>query len=147
MLKKSFTKRIAVVLSVILLLVTSACPVFADSWRTGNVVRGRDSGYTTIWLNNTGKDAKIKIHSYTTFLSNEGKEASTTFHITMRDINGNWVWEGDIETGSSGKTLKLGCDHSAYKICIRQNELNVHQWGWLTYADYWGIECVSNCDI
>ena len=65
----------------------------------------------------------------------------------MRDIYGNWVWEGDIETGSSGKVLKLGCDHSAYQICIRQNELTVHQWGWLTYADYWGIECVSNCEV
>lgn len=122
----------------------------AASWRTGCVPNSnRNSGYTTVYLSNKKKDAKIKIHSYSYLLPSnrdKAKEKSTSFHITMRTTGGKWIWEGDITTGSKGKTMKLGNDHNAYKICLRQNSIPFGSYT-LNYANYWGIECTSNCYI
>lgn len=145
--RKILSVFLAVVMS--LSVFSAAFSAQAASWRTGNVNGSKNSGYTTVYLSNKKKDAKIKIHSYTYLLPanrNKAKEKSTSFHITMRTTGGKWIWEGDIKTGSSGKTMKLGKDHSAYKICIRQNDIPFGSYT-LNYAKYWGIECTSNCYI
>ena len=145
--RKTMTKIISMLLVVITCFTIMCVSASAASWRTGKVPSSGNSGYTTVRLSNTRKSAKIKIHSYTYLLNpNNAREKSTSFHITMRTTGGRWLWEGDIKTGSNGKTLNLGCDNSAYKICIRQNNIPFGSWS-LNYANYWGIQCVSNCYI
>lgn len=143
-------KLLSVFLAVLMSLsvFSAAFSAQAATWRTGCVPSGnRNSGYTTVYLSNKKKDAKIKIHSYTYLLpanKDKAKEKSTSFHVTMRTTGGKWIWEGDIKTGSGGKIMKLGRDHSAYKICLRQNDIPFGSYT-LNYAKYWGIQCTSNC--
>lgn len=144
---KTMTKIISMLLVVITCFSIMCVSASAASWRTGCVPSSGNSGYTTVRLSNTNKNAKIKIHSYTYLINpNNAREKSTSFHVTMRTTGGRWLWEGDITTGSRGKTLTLGRDNSAYKICIRQNSIPFGSWT-LNYANYWGIQCVSNCYI
>lgn len=151
--QKFMSKRKTIVKITSILLVVITCfsimciSASAATWRTGKVPNSGNSGYTTVWLSNTSKNAKIKIHSYTYLINpNNASEKSTSFHVTMRTYSGRWLWEGDITTGSNGKTLNLGCNNSVYKICIRQNSIPFGSWS-LNYANYWGIQCVSNCHI
>lgn len=140
------------IISVILALTVFVCSFSAlsaqaASWRTGCVNGRSNSGYTTVYLSNTKKNAKIKVHSYTYLINpNNAKEKSTSFHVTMRTTGNKWIWEGDITTGSKGKEMKLGNDHSAYKICFRQNDIPFGSYT-LNYANYWGIQCTSNCYV
>lgn len=144
-MKSSVKKLMALVLTLTILSSFFCTYASAATWRTGCVPKSGNSGYTTVRLNSTSKDAKIKIHSYSYLVNqNNGKEKSTSFHITMRTTSGQWLWEGDITTGSSGKTMTLGKNHSAYRIYIRQNNIPFGSWT-LNYADYYGIECKSNC--
>lgn len=146
-INKNLTRIICAALVLVTCFSILCVSASAASWRTGCVPSSGNSGYTTVRLSNPNKDAKIKIHSYTYLINpNNAKEKSTSFHITMRTTGGRWLWEGDITTGSSGKTLKLGRDNSAYKICIRQNSIPFGSWT-LNYANYWGIQCTSNCYI
>lgn len=144
---KMFTKVISLILVVVTVFSTMAISASAAKWRTGRVPNSGNSGYTTVRLSNTNKDAKIKIHSYTYLINpNNAKEKSTSFHVTMRTTSNKWLWEGDITTGSKGKTMNLGHNNSAYKICIRQNSIPFGSWT-LNYANYWGIECTKNCYV
>lgn len=147
MKKSLISKTISIVLIIMTLATVFNSTASAAAWRTGRVPNSGNSGYTIVRLSNNSKNAKIKIHSYTYLVNpNNAKEKSTSFHVTMRTTNGRWLWEGDITTGSKGKTLTLGCDNSAYKICIRQNNIPFGSYT-LNWANYWGIECVSNCYI
>ena len=91
-------------------------PVVAASWRTGCFPsNGKNTSAITVSLTNKNKDAYIKIHTYTAknraeaLKSNPAtKERSCSVHVTMRDNNGKWIWEGDISSGSWGKKMKLG---------------------------------------
>ena len=144
---KLFVKVISLALVVVTMFSILAVSASAASWRTGRVPSSGNSGYTTVYLSNTKKDAKIKIHSYTYLVNpNNAKEKSTSFHVTMRTTGNRWLWEGDITTGSKGKTMTLGNDNRAYKICIRQNSIPFGSWT-LNYANYWGIQCTKNCYI
>ena len=145
------TNKAMKVTAILLVLITCfsvlSISASAATWRTGRVPSSGNSGYTTVYLTNTSKKATIKIHSYAYLINpNNGREVSTRFHITMRTTGGRWLWEGDITTTSHGKSLTLGCDNRAYKICIRQNSVPFGSWT-LSYADYWGIQCVSDCYI
>lgn len=145
---KTFKKTVALLLAMISALSLVCMSASAATWRTGVVPSsGGNSGYTTVRLSNTNKNATIKIHSYSYLINpNNASEKSTRFHVTMRTVSGAWLWEGDIITGGSGKTMTLGCNHNAYKICLRQGYVPFGSWT-LTYANYWGIECRSNCYI
>lgn len=154
MKKKKFRNiAIAVVLLVVLTLSFSAV-VFAATWRTGNVPEnGSNTSAIVVTLQNKKKDAYIKIHTYAdknrfSWLTDKAvKERNCSLSVTMRDKNNKWVWENSINTGSGGKKMKLGCDHSVYRIYLR-HRTNVHCYDWGHYCPrYWGVECVSNCSV
>ena len=146
-IRKTMTKTISMLIVALTCLSIMSFSASAATWRTGRVPSSGNSGYTTVRLSNVKKNAKIKVHSYTYLINpNNGREKSTSFHVTMRTTGGRWLWEGNITTGSKGKTLTLGHDNSAYKICVRQNSIPFGSWT-LNYADYWGIQCISNCYI
>ena len=150
---KSFIKVMSLVLVVVTLFSIISVSASAATWRKGNIpANNRDTGYTTVWLDSTKKDAKIKIHTYyINPLTNKSKEGNSRLYVTMRDIHGRWIWGGNIDTGSNGKTMNLGRDHSAYRIALREVQcpgiwyyrvINAYH-----YPDYWGIECTKNCHI
>ena len=147
MKKKVITKLIAMALAVMTVFGAFTMTASAATWKTGRVPSSGNTGYTTVYLSNRNKNAKIKIHSYTYLVNpNNAKERSTRFHVTMRTTSNKWLWEGDITTGAHGKTMNLGNDNYAYKICLRQNDIPFGSWS-LWYANYWGIQCTSNCYV
>ena len=152
--KNSLIKR---GLSIVLLLIfvfSFSAGVFAATWRTGNVPEnGRNTSAIVVSLTNKNKDAYIKIHTYAdknrfSWLKDKAvKERNCTLSVTMRDKNNRWVWENSINTGSGGKKMKLGKDHSVYRIYLRHPN-NIHCWDAFHYCPrYWGVECVSNCSV
>lgn len=81
-------------------------------WRTGLFDSGYTAkGYTTIKLDNTTETSYIYIYTYDI----NGKKTKGKMHITLRDSNGKWLWEGDVTGGSR---LKLGKNHSEYRVYI-----------------------------
>ena len=144
---------IAIVLMVVLTLSFSIV-AFAATWRTGNVPGGgRNTGAITVTLSNKKKNAYIKMHAYayknrfSAITDKAVKERNCTLSVTMRDKNNKWIWENSINTGFSGKKMKLGKDHALYKIYLRHPQ-NVHCWDVGHYCPiYWGVECVSNCSV
>lgn len=150
---KVFIKIMSLVLVLVTVFSIMTISASAATWRTGNIpANNRDTGYTTVRLDSTKKDAKIKIHTYyINPLTRKSKEGNSRLYVTMRDTNGRWIWGGNIDTGSSGKTLTLGKGHSAYRIYLREVQCP-EIWYYRTfntyhYPDYWGIECTKNCHI
>lgn len=148
---KKLSKIIALVLAVSTLLAVFAVSASAATWKTGNVPANcKDSGYTTVYLSNTSKAAKVKIHAYYTYVNGgKGYEGNSRFYVTMRSTSGKWIWGGEIDTGSSGKSMTLGKDHSAYRIYIREVKMDGLSYYRVInpyhYPSYFGIECTSNC--
>lgn len=133
-----------------------AAPVYAGDWKTGYIPEaGKDT--TGIIITNTSydKDCFIRIHAYVQKglipqdkKSNpEGKEANCRLHVTMKDWKENLIWEGDINTGSHGKKLRLGPDHLMYKIYLR-HDYSIHCWDvGHNCPIYWGIETMRNASF
>lgn len=119
----------------------------ANKWMTGNFDSGYTAkGYTTVTLNKNSGDAKIRIYTY----DMSGEKSSGEMHVTLRDNNGNWLWEGDIK---SGDTLNLGNNHRQYRVYIAKKQYVDTIIG--TGDDFinsgkcqsWAIECTKNCYI
>ena len=149
-LMKKLTKLLAVLLVITCTISAFSINASAAKWRTGNIPANyKNSGYTTVRLDSTKKDAKIKIHAYHTFIrGGKGYEGNSRLYVTMRDTSGRWIWGSEINTGGNGKTLKLGRDHSAYRIYIREVKLpGIKYFENYWYPDYWAIECTKNCHI
>lgn len=130
-----------------------ASPAAAATWRTGNIPKNsKNSSAITVTLTNKNKAAYVKIHTYGPKNALEAvksnpkcKERSASIDVTMRDANGKWIWENNITTGSGGKKMKLGCDHSVYKLYLKHT-YSIHCWEHICPI-YWGVECVSNCSV
>lgn len=133
-----------------------AVPARAGDWRTGYVPSGGGDTSAIVVFNNTNKNAYIRLHAYVqkgliprSAESNpEGKEGNCTLHVTMKDENDNFIWEGDVNTGSGarrGIKLKLGPDHRVYKIYLR-HEYSIHCWEHKCPI-YWGVETLSNASF
>lgn len=122
--------------------------VYANTlWRTGNFDLGYTAkGYTTVTLNKNSGNAYIYIYSYDMM----GVKSSGQMHVTLTDNNGKWLWEGNI---SSGAKLKLGNDHSQYRIYIAKRTYpNTVVGNGDNFVNEgkcfsWGIKCSSNCYI
>lgn len=85
-------------------------------WRTGNFDSGYTAkGYTTVKLNTNKGNGYIYIYTYDQF----GRKTNGKIHVTLRDINGNWICEFDT---TSGTKLKLGNDHDAYRVYIAKKK-------------------------
>lgn len=138
-------RTIALVLVILTLCSTLVLSASAASWRTGNF----GSGYTTVYLNNTSKNGYIKIHTYNCVKGNHtGKcfgtgETSAKLRITLRDTRGRWICQFNT---TSRQKLKLGNDHSAYRVYIacRQDLGAAANFTNLGKCSHWAIEPVSN---
>lgn len=116
-------------------------------WRTGNFDSGYTAkGYTTVTLNKNAGNASVKIYSY----DMTGHKTNGKMHVTLRSNTGSWIWEGDI---TSGDTLKLGNDHSQYRIYIAKKQYpntvigNGDDFINVGKCQSWAINCTSNCYI
>lgn len=119
----------------------------ANKWRTGNFDSGYTAkGYTTVTLNKNAGNAYIYIYTYDAM----DNKSSGQMHVTLRDNSGNWIWEGDV---SSGTKLKLGNDHSQYRVYIAKKTYpntvigNGDDFINVGKCQSWAINCASNCYI
>ena len=87
---KIFTKVMSLVLVIVTMFSITAVSASAATWRMGNIPsNNRDTGYTTVRLDSTKKDAKIKIHTYCINpLTRKSKEGNSRLYVTMRDTSG-----------------------------------------------------------
>ncbi len=150
-MRKMITRVIALTLAVLSLCAMLTVSASAASWVTGNVpTNHRDTSGTYVYLNNTNKDGKIKLHAYSETVTGKSKEANCRLHVILWDgYTGAWLWESDVDTGSHGVTLKLGRNHSCYKISLREayvkNGIEYYRMvNPLNFPKYFGIECTSN---
>lgn len=116
----------------------------ANKWKTGCFARGAYTSGTMVVLKNTKKDAKVKLHTYKKNWKGVGVDCKCTVDIIMKDGNGRIVWQGTKNVGKSGLTLKLGKDHSMYRLYFKVHGLTSPKYV-NNVADYWGIEYTSNC--
>jgi len=119
----------------------------ANKWQTGKFDAGYTArGYTTVALNKNSGNAYIKVYSYDAW----GRRTSGQMHVTLRDYNGNWIWEGDV---ASGTKLRLGNNYGQYRVYIAKKKYpntiigRGDDWTNLGKCDSWGINAVTNCYI
>ena len=140
---KRIMKNIMMIALVMALIVVSANiqTVSAAEWRTGNLVDyNKNCGYTTVCLKNTKKDAYVKIYAY----KSNGKENKDwgTLLVTLRTTSGKYICEFETR---SGNKLRLGKDHSAYRIYIKRSFAETYNPKPKNKAVYWGLKTHSNC--
>ena len=147
-MKRSIKKFLAMFLVALTLCGTFSATASAATWRTGNF----GNGYTTVRLSNTKKNGYIKIRTYNCVKSgvHTGKclgagETSAKIRVTLRTTSGGWICQ--FNTTSKTK-LKLGNDHSAYRVYIAcRQDLGANNFINLGNCSHWAIECVSNTYI
>lgn len=136
----SFTTMLIIIISV---FASFAVTASAASWKTGRFDSGYTAkGYTTVRLSNTKKAGYIKIFTYDVL----GKKTSGEMHITLRDDRGRWICEFDTKSGTK---LKLGNDHSVYRVYIVKKKISSPPKDWIDVGkcQTWAINTVSNCYI
>lgn len=146
-MKKTRTRRIlsfaAALIIITTLFASFEITASAASWKTGNFDTGYTArGYTTIRLSNIKKNAYIRIYTYDMM----GWKTSGKIHVTLRDNKGRWICEFDT---TSGTKLKLGNDHSLYRVYIAKQRISstAKDWDNLGKCQMWAINTVSNCYI
>lgn len=155
MIELKLSTRIASLMMAIITVFTMASvSASAASWRMGNFnsKNGYSSGYTTVYLTNKKKAGKIKIHTYNCVKGNHsGKcvgsgETKAKLRVTYRTTGNKWICQFNT---TSKTTLKLGKDHSAYKIdiAVRQDLGTSANWTNLGKCSHWAIETVSNTNF
>lgn len=140
-------EKCAMLLSVILIVsvLSTVVPtsVLAAVWKTGNLVNyNQECGYTLVCFDNLKKDAYVKIYAY----KSNGKEIKLkdTMHVIMRTTSGKWICEFDTKSGSK---LRLGNDHTAYRIYIKRTFTETYNPKEKNRAKYWGLKTYKNCRI
>ena len=136
----SFAAMLIIVFS---LFASFAVTASAASWQTGRFDSGYTAkGYTTVRLSNTNKAGYIKIYTYDVL----GKKTNAEIHVTLRDNKGKWICEFDTKSGTK---LKLGNDHSLYRVYVAKKKLNSTAKDWINVGkcSMWAINTVSNCYI
>ena len=148
---KNLKRLLALTLVIATLVSVFVVPASAASWRTGCIPSNHtNTSAISVFLTNTRKDAKIKIHGYgNTGWPTQDKERNVKLYVTMKTWDNRWIWGGSIWTGSRGKTMNLGNDYSWYKIYLR-HDYSIHCWDvGLGHCcpKYYGIECTKNCSV
>lgn len=141
--KRRIISFVAMLILVVSVFSSFAVTASAASWRTGEFDAGYTAkGYTTVYLSNTKKAGYIKIYTYDMM----GMKTSGEMHITLRDTRGRWICEFNTKSGTK---LKLGNDHSAYRVYIAKKRIKSTPKDWLNCGkcQYWAINTVSNCYI
>lgn len=116
-------------------------------WKTGYFDSGYTAkGYTTIHLNQGANQGKIRVYAYDKL----GMKTNAKIHITLRDYNGKWICEFDT---TSGAELKLGNDHSIYRVYVAKkqypNTLKGQSDSFINDGKCvtWAINCTDKCYI
>lgn len=133
----------AMLIIVMTLFASLGITASAASWKTGNFDAGYTAkGYTTVRLSNTKKDAYIKIYTYDVL----GHKTSGQIHVTLRDNKGKWICEFDT---TSGTKLRLGNDHSVYRVYVAKKRISstAKDWTNVGKCQMWAIKAESNCFI
>ena len=153
---KKFRKLVLSAMLIVSVLMTSTS-AFAATWRTGDCTSS-DTNYkycATVCLNNTKKAGYIRFHTYYC-LKGKGhsgpcpkwpgaKETRGKVSLKFTTTSGKWLCEFNTTGGSK---LKLGNDHSAYKIYHRLKKMNAaDQFINRPECTHWAIETVSNTYI
>ena len=149
---KTLKTRLATITMACTMVVTAmtstAMTASAATWRTGRFNGNNNTSAITVSLTNTRKNAKVKIHAYGTIgWPTKHKERDCKLYVTMRNTRGGWIWGGDINTGSRGKTMNLGCDNSVYRLYLK------HPYSYRCWdvghccPDEWAVECTKNCSV
>ena len=115
----------------------------AASWQTGRFDAGYTAkGYTMVRLENTNKDAYIRIYTYDVL----GFKTSGQIHVTLRDYRGNWICEFDTKSGTK---LRLGNDHNVYRVYIAKKQIKSTSKDWdnVGKCQMWAINTCTNCYI
>lgn len=136
----SFVAMLIIVMSV---FASFAVTASAASWKTGNFDSGYTArGYTTVRLSNTKEAGYIKVYTYDV----TGRKTNGEIHITLRDNRGRWICEFDTKSGTK---LKLGNDHSVYRVYVAKKKINSTAKDWINVGkcQMWAINTVSNCYI
>lgn len=142
-------KMLALVLSVVSLFSILTFNASAKDWRTGEFGSG---SYRTVYLDNTKKAGYITVYTYNCLKGNNhagacGAAATETYGakltITLRDKKGNWIC--DFDTTCRTK-LKLGNDHSAYRVYINTRKGLSTSAKWINdgKCTHWSLETTSN---
>lgn len=112
-MKKAFRS----VLLAIMILVTSSSFVLPASASTqAKFTSGKycEVRISQSLLNKRGKQyATVKLKTHAAFPSSRNSGGKTI--VTMRDQYGRMIWQGQVKGGT---TLKLGDDHSVYRIYV-----------------------------
>lgn len=148
---KLSTRVVSLVMAIITIFTMASVSASAGSWRLGNFNSGAgySSGYTTVYLSNAKKNGKIKIHTYNCIYGNHtgnclgSGETKAKLKVTYRTTGNKWICQFNT---TSKTTLKLGKDHSAYKIniAVRQDLGSAANFTNLGKCTHWGIETISN---
>lgn len=136
----SFAAMLIIVMSI---FASFAVTASAASWKTGNFDSGYTAkGYTTVRLSNTKKAGYIKVFTY----DMTGRKTNGEIHITLRDNKGRWICEFDT---TSGTKLKLGNDHSVYRVYVAKKKIKSTTKDWINVGkcQMRAINTVSNCYI
>ena len=125
-----FVSMLLVCLTVLSFSVVPAMAATSSQFGSGNYCEVTISRNL---LNKRGKQyAKVKLNTYNSDNAT-GRNTSGQVTVTMRDQYGNYIWSG-VKKG--GDTLKLGDDHSVYRIYVAPYDKPTSGWfGWKAAGD------------
>lgn len=137
-------KLIAMLLVAVTLMTVVSTTALAGSWVTGNF-----TGYRTVYLSNSNKVGKIRIHTYHCVRGNHtgqcwsGVETSGKLRVTVRTLNGSYISSTNI---ACPNTFTLPKGSSGYKLtlAIRQDLGSAANFTNLGNCCHWAIETKSN---
>ncbi len=140
-MKRTNRKRIFACIGAVIILMSllSSFTVNAATkkWTTGCYNGYRQTGYTSVILDNPKKDAYINVYNYNI----RGKEDNTEFRVYIKDSNGKQLYTANVK---SGKKLRLGNDHRSYKIYFSWSP-NTFEPIAQVCNKYWAIKAKTNC--
>jgi hypothetical protein len=128
-MKKRFVRVFAVLFVVVTVMTSFGITASAASTSS---VKNVGSGYVTVkisqsLLNKKGLQyAKVQLQA----LKSNGKaDYDSWVHVTLRDNKGKWICEFNQHTGANSVVdLKLGDDHSVYRIYVTKYEYRSGNW-------------------
>lgn len=119
---KRFARTLLTFIMVITLSVSFALPANAATQAKFNSGKYCEVRISQSLINKKGKQyASVKLKTHSQFPSSWNSGGKVT--VTMRDQYGRYIWSGQVKGGT---TLKLGDDHSVYRIYVNVYNEPVH---------------------
>ena len=140
-MKRTNRKRlfafIGALVIIISLLSSFTVNAATKKWTTGCYNGYKQTGYTTVFLDNPKKDAYINVYNY----NFRGKKDKTEFRVYIKDSNGKQLYAANVKTGTK---LRLGNDHRSYKIYFSWSS-KISEPIAEVCNEYWAIKAKKNC--